>query len=41
MTRPLSSARRLVVKVGSALLTDESKGRVRTRWLGALASDIA
>jgi len=41
MTRSLSSARRLVVKVGSALLTDESKGRVRTRWLGALASDIA
>ncbi len=41
MTQSLSSARRLVVKVGSALLTDESKGRVRTRWLGALAADIA
>jgi len=41
MTQSLASARRVVVKVGSALLTDESKGRVRTRWLSALARDIA
>ena len=36
----LSSARRLVVKIGSALLVDDS-GRVRTGWLTDLADDIA
>jgi glutamate 5-kinase len=41
MTQLLSSARRLVVKIGSALLADEKRGQVRTRWLGALARDVA
>ena len=35
------SARRLVVKVGSALLVDEAAGLPRTAWLAALAEDIA
>jgi glutamate 5-kinase len=37
----LDSARRLVVKVGSALLVDEHKGDIRRAWLDALADDIA
>jgi len=42
MTAPgaLATTRRLVVKVGSALLADEG-GRVRRDWLDALADDIA
>jgi len=35
------AAKRLVVKVGSALLVDEAAGRPRTAWLAALAEDIA
>jgi glutamate 5-kinase len=35
----LDAARRLVVKVGSAILTDEN-GAVRETWLSALADDI-
>ena len=41
MRPSVASARRLVVKVGSALLADERRGAVRTRWLGALAGDVA
>jgi glutamate 5-kinase len=37
----LETARRLVVKVGSALLVDEQKGDIRRAWLDALADDIA
>ncbi len=37
----LSSARRLVIKVGSALLVDEEKGDIRRAWLDALADDVA
>ncbi len=37
---PLSSARRLVVKIGSALLVDGESGRLRRDWLHALADDI-
>jgi len=37
---PLSAARRLVVKIGSALLIGSS-GRLRQRWLAALCADIA
>ncbi len=37
----LETAKRLVVKVGSALLVDEEKGDVRRAWLDALADDIA
>jgi glutamate 5-kinase len=36
----LASARRLVVKIGSALLVAED-GEVRRRWLGTLADDVA
>jgi glutamate 5-kinase len=36
----LSDYRRLVVKVGSSLLVDES-GQLNRRWLGTLADDIA
>ncbi len=36
----LAAARRLVVKVGSAILCDEA-GAVRAEWLAGLASDIA
>ncbi|MEQ8818546.1 MAG: glutamate 5-kinase [Thalassobaculum sp.] len=38
---PLSAARRLVVKIGSALLVDERSGRVRRAWLDALMDDVA
>ncbi len=37
----LVGARRLVVKIGSALLVDEASGRLRRPWLAALADDIA
>lgn len=36
----LASARRLVVKVGSALLVDDA-GEPRIEWLGSLAADVA
>ncbi len=41
MNRELSRAKRMVVKVGSALLADEAKGAIHTPWLDALAEDIA
>ncbi len=37
----LTSARRVVVKIGSALLVDETSGGIRRRWLEALADDVA
>jgi glutamate 5-kinase len=37
----LALGRRLVVKIGSALLADEATGVVRRDWLEALARDIA
>ena len=37
----LEAARRLVIKVGSALLVDEEKGDIRRAWLDALADDVA
>jgi len=36
----LASFRRVVVKVGSSLLVDRDKGRLRRAWLAALAEDI-
>jgi len=36
----LASFRRIVVKVGSALLVDRDRGRLRRAWLAALAEDI-
>jgi len=37
----LENFRRIVVKVGSALLIDQEAGEVHTSWLSALAADIA
>ena len=37
----LSDARRLVVKIGSALLVDRSTGALRAAWLHSLAADVA
>lgn len=37
----LSSAKRLVVKIGSALLVDRVSGHLREGWLHALALDVA
>ena len=36
-----SKAKRIIIKVGSSLLTDEVKGSVRESWLAALADDIS
>jgi glutamate 5-kinase len=36
----LASARRLVVKIGSALLVEESTGALRAGWLAALIDDV-
>ncbi len=37
----LKSAKRIVVKVGSALLVDAGSGALRARWLASLAQDVA
>ncbi|GAB4189866.1 MAG: glutamate 5-kinase [Thalassobaculales bacterium] len=37
----LSGLRRLVVKIGSALLVDDASGEIRRTWLEALAEDVA
>jgi glutamate 5-kinase len=37
----LTDGKRIVVKIGSALLVDPADGRLRTAWLDALAEDIA
>ena len=37
---PLTGARRLVVKVGSALLVDQSTGQVNRPWLESLVEDL-
>ena len=37
----LASARRLVVKIGSALLVDDATGAIRRDWLDALSDDVA
>ena len=37
----LASAKRLVVKIGSALLVEEKTGALRRTWLDALADDVA
>ena len=37
----LEDFRRVVIKVGSALLVDRGQGRLRHAWLAALAEDIA
>jgi len=37
----LVNAKRVVIKVGSALLVDEAHGTVHRKWLEALANDVA
>ncbi len=37
----LSDAKRLVIKIGSALLVDRETGALRTTWLRSLAQDVA
>lgn len=37
----LTAAKRIVVKIGSALLVDRESGQLRQNWLGALAQDVA
>ncbi len=41
MSSRLTAAKRLVVKIGSALLVDDKSGRIRRDWLDALADDVA
>lgn len=38
---PLESARRIVIKIGSSLLVDETSGQIRRPWMDALIDDIA
>ena len=38
---PLEKARRIVVKIGSSLLVDESTGNLRFEWLKGLTRDVA
>lgn len=38
---PLTQARRVVIKVGSALLVEAASGRLNRAWLETLAADIA
>ena len=35
------AAKRIVVKIGSALLVDRNTGRLRATWLNSLADDVA
>jgi glutamate 5-kinase len=38
---PLLQARRVVIKVGSALLVDKDSGQLNNAWLASLATDVA
>jgi glutamate 5-kinase len=41
MSESLADSRRLIVKIGSALLVDAASGDIRRDWLAALVEDIA
>jgi glutamate 5-kinase len=41
MSGDLAQARRLIVKIGSALLVDDATGDIRRPWLEALVEDLA
>ena len=41
MIPSIGSARRLVVKIGSALVVDPAKAAPRVAWLAGVAADIA
>ena len=36
-----TNAKRIVVKIGSALLTDRATGALKTEWLASLLDDVA
>ena len=36
-----AKARRIVVKIGSALLTDRTTGHIKSEWLNSLMDDVA
>ncbi|HEY5809259.1 MAG TPA: hypothetical protein VIT67_14895, partial [Povalibacter sp.] len=38
---PLAQARRVVIKVGSALLVEAASGQLNRAWLETLAADVA
>jgi glutamate 5-kinase len=40
MSESLAAARRLIVKIGSALLVDDATGDIRAPWLDALVEDL-
>ncbi|MGH2341431.1 glutamate 5-kinase [Segnochrobactraceae bacterium EtOH-i3] len=40
MTRSLAASRRLVVKIGSALVVDSASGRLKHEWLESLVDDL-
>jgi len=40
-SKKLADAKRLVVKIGSALLVDDDTGAIRRTWLDGLADDVA
>jgi glutamate 5-kinase len=40
MSESLATAKRLIVKIGSALLVDDATGDIRRAWLDALVDDI-
>ena len=37
----IAEAKRVVLKIGSALLVDDKTGRIRRDWLDAMADDVA
>jgi glutamate 5-kinase len=39
--QPLQQAKRVVVKIGSALLVEQATGRINRAWLETLAADVA
>ena len=41
MTNKLASAKRLVIKIGSAILVESESGRLREDWLASICDDIA
>ncbi len=41
MIPSLTSAHRIVVKIGSALVVDQKEGAPRAAWLDSVAADIA
>jgi glutamate 5-kinase len=41
MSDPFAKAKRIVVKIGSALLIDAESGHIRREWLNTLCADVA